>query len=74
MDSHYPFIGVIDISSDNEFNGIMEPCPSYHIVEVHDSNMISVTTRMSRDNDQAPPPPPNKVIIQQPSPKDEVHI
>jgi len=60
IDSHFPFMGGIDITPDYEFMGIMDPPPAYQIVKVHDSNMIEVTTRTSRGNDRAHPSPLGK--------------
>ena len=73
MDSHFPFVGGIDVVSYFEFLGIIDPPLVYHIVEVHDSNMIGFTTRMGQGNDRAPPPPWD-VGIQQPLPQPRVYI
>lgn len=74
IDSHFPFVGGIDVILDIEFSSIINPPLVYHIIEVHDSNMIRVTTRMGQGNDRAPPRPPWDVGIQQPLPKPQVQI
>lgn len=67
-------MGCIDITPNYEFIGVMEAPPTYQIMEIHDTNMVNMATRMGRGNDRALPPPPREARIQQPLPQSRVKI
>lgn len=63
IDLYFSFFKGINITPYFDFTSVMDPPSTYQIVEIHDSNMIGVATKMGQGNDRAPPPPPQDVRI-----------
>lgn len=67
--SHFSSFGGIDITPYFEFTCVMDPPLAYHIVEIHDSSMIGVTTRNGQHDNRAPLAPCRDARIQQTLPQ-----